>query len=148
MLTHNQGGIPKKAKITPHKCPTCCKAFQKPSQLERHIRVHTGQSANFSNEKMEEHFGIFLITCLGRCHIDGSMWIIVSNLSLVLSVCSHTASCSNYKSQLSRHNTAKYLRTQSYTAERFLARMLHLIHSYSYFHQKGLNSRYSAKTSL
>lgn len=27
----------------PYKCPFCAKRFEKPSQLQRHLRVHTGQ---------------------------------------------------------------------------------------------------------
>ncbi|KAJ8303634.1 hypothetical protein KUTeg_020030 [Tegillarca granosa] len=38
---HMQGSTTKKNKSTPHRCPTCDKAFQKPSQLERH--KHSGE---------------------------------------------------------------------------------------------------------
>lgn len=35
-------GGSKQAKPSVHKCTECDKSFQKPSQLERHFRIHTG----------------------------------------------------------------------------------------------------------
>ena len=44
MNTHVPENMSQKgAKPTPHKCAHCGKGFAKPSQLERHVRVHTGK---------------------------------------------------------------------------------------------------------
>jgi uncharacterized Zn-finger protein len=42
ILTHTSGQQQLKSKTTPHKCDRCEKSFAKPSQLERHHRIHTG----------------------------------------------------------------------------------------------------------
>lgn len=44
---HNKGPKVNSQKPKVFKCPSCDKAFAKPSQLERHIRTHTGNSHAF-----------------------------------------------------------------------------------------------------
>lgn len=64
MQTHQAGPSLSSQKPRVFKCDTCEKAFAKPSQLERHSRIHTGNNRNyfclarFSHENMGVIFGV------------------------------------------------------------------------------------------
>lgn len=47
MQTHQGGPSLSSQKPRVFKCDTCEKAFAKPSQLERHSRIHTGDTRNY-----------------------------------------------------------------------------------------------------
>lgn len=64
MQTHQGGPSLSSQKPRVFKCDTCEKAFAKPSQLERHSRIHTGDTRNyfylagFSCEYLGVMFGV------------------------------------------------------------------------------------------
>ena len=45
LLVHDDNAAHARVKRI-HRCMDCGKIFDKPSQLERHMRIHTGMSAN------------------------------------------------------------------------------------------------------
>lgn len=58
----SSGTSPRRSKPTPHKCPVCQKSFRKPSQVQRHMRIHTGESRfKSANTIVEVFFDILLI---------------------------------------------------------------------------------------
>ena len=70
-LTHRTAestvSIPIRHRTPTHRCPTCHKGFAKPSQLERHVRVHTGLNdhvslASFSTFGLYGQSGVFSLS--------------------------------------------------------------------------------------
>ncbi len=60
MMTHNPGMSNVPARPTPHKCDICEKSFAKPSQLERHLRIHTGQFICVINMYITAHRSVYM----------------------------------------------------------------------------------------
>ena len=72
MNTHVPENMSQKgAKPTPHKCAHCNKGFAKPSQLERHVRVHTG-NLTVEPGKLSHPFVKCMTTIMHTVHRDAN----------------------------------------------------------------------------